>query len=171
MTHDNRPSPPSDSPGPPSAGEAGRLRRLLEEQRELCRHLDALGERQESCIAEDDTDALLRVLAERQTLVDRVSAVSGELEPLRKRKDEILAGVSESQRQEVKLVVGELTELAERITRRDDAQRAMLEAKRTRLAEQIAGVNRGRGAVAAYGHRYPTATPPAPAPRFEDRQG
>lgn len=152
-------------------GEAGRLRRLLEEQRELCRSLDVLGVQQETCIEADDTDGLLRVLAERQSIVDRVSVVSAELEPLRVRKDEIFANISEDQRAEVKLVVGELNELAERITRRDDAQRVMLEAKRARLAEQIAGVNRGRGAVAAYANRPTGYAPPPARPRFEDRQG
>lgn len=171
MTRNGPTTRDSEIPGGGGGGEAGRLRRLLEEQRELCRSLDTLGLQQEACIQTDDTDGLLRVLAERQVIVDRVTHVSGELEPLRVRKDEILAAISEQQRAEVKLVVGELNELADRITRRDDAQRVMLEAKRARLAEQIAGVNRGRGAMAAYASRPMTGNPPPARARFEDRQG
>lgn len=146
------------------------LGRLLDEQCELCAGLEALSARQSQAVRDGDTDALLGVLGQRQPLVDRVSQINATLEPFRAQRETLLGRLSPVHRDGVVQKVGKIAALVESVRARDDADRAALERQRTQVADELAGLTRGRGAAAAYAG-YQTAMGGGHAARFQDRKG
>ncbi len=144
------------------------LRRVLGEQRELCRALEAMCERQAVLVREGDSDGLMRVLSQRQALVDRVAELSDQVVPFRESWEARMAGLSESDRREIEGTVGDITGLIERIGRHDDSDRAALEAQRDVLSKELTSVSRGRGALGAYSE---AAGMVAEGPRYQDCNG
>lgn len=144
---------------------ARRLAELLDRQRELFRELDALSLRQGECVRAGSSDDLLRVLGERQRVVERLDEAACELAPYRERWDETLAHFAEHERRTLRACLEETTTIAARVAARDDADRKELESRRTTLADELAGVSRVRGAVSAYAPRA------AQGARFQDREG
>lgn len=142
-----------------------RLRMLLEEQETLFLRLDALSKRQRGLVEDEQTDELLRVLSERERVLEGIEASSQELRPYRARWETVLAEAGVEQRERLSGQVDRLGELARVIAARDDADRRLMEERRNRLADEIAGAKRGRGAVSAYG-----AGGAAAEPRFQDRE-
>ncbi len=143
----------------------GRLRLLLDEQETLFVRLDALSKRQHTLVEEERTDELLRLLGERQVLIDCIEDVGNELQPFRSRWESVLAEARPELHDRLTQQVERLAELASRVAARDDADRKLMERQRDTLAGELAGTNKARGAVAAYG-----AMPQRPAARFQDRE-
>ncbi len=146
--------------------DSSRVAELLDRQETLFLRLDALSRRQSRLVEEEATDDLLRLLHERQNVVGALDEASREIGPYRARWEQVLAGTRPDQRARFIGQVERLAELAAAIAARDDADRREIERRRDRLASDLAGVGRVRGAVAAYG--------PAggrPAARFQDREG
>lgn len=166
---------PSPAPSPtPSPGVwAPRLARILERQRDLCLSLDAMSARQDELVAGDDTDALLGLLGQRQAVVDELTALGAELEPLRTVWETESWRVPPDQRARITGYVEEIGRLIEGIGRRDESARVRLEERRSAVARELAGISRGRGAVAAYSGGAGGATNPNrhTEPRYEDRRG
>jgi hypothetical protein len=155
--------------GEPSAWLAP-LTRLLDEQRTLCAGLEALSAQQTGVLASGDTDALLRILGQRQTIVDRVTAINRALEPFRSRKEELLARLAPAQREGVVGRVAAIAGHVEAVRVRDEQDRRTIEGMRDGVAAELGGLTRGRGAAAAYtagavGGRG------VGGPKFQDRQG
>jgi hypothetical protein len=144
---------------------ASRLESILTEHESLYERLDALSERQSTLIDEEKTDELLGVLAERQRVVDRLLAVGEDLKPFQPRWDELMAAVDTGRRETLRTKVQFIQHAAQRVSERDDHDRARLAAQRKSLAEEIAGVNKSRAGINAYGNKQ------APTPRYQDRQG
>jgi hypothetical protein len=136
---------------------------LLQRQQDLFSQLDAMSQRQSALIEAQDTDRLLAVLAERQSVIDRIAETSVRLEPYRASWDAVMKGLDEPGRARVRRRIDVLAELAERVAKRDEADRAMLETRRDAVAGEITQINRGRGAVAAYGQQQN-------GPRMQDRE-
>lgn len=126
------------------------LMAVLDEQAQLCAVLDTLSQRQSEAVAHEDTDVLLRVLGERQVVIDRVTRVNAALEPFRSRKDAVLGRLSAQEREGVAQRVSEISRLVESVQRRDDGDRTALERQRGRVADELSTLSRSRGAVAAY---------------------
>ena len=158
-----------DNPHANAASDAGkiaaRLARLVEEQRDAFRDLARLSESQASMIEGDDADGLLRVLTERQGVVDRIASLGEELAPFNDRWDELLPRVPDADRERIGGAVQELHELARQVEERDRADRDSLERRRNAMVDQLAGVAKGRGAINAYRSRTSNS------PRYQDRQG
>ena len=144
------------------------LQRLLNEQAELCAGLEALSARQSQSVRDGDTDALLGVLGQRQPLVDRVTRINAMLEPFRAQREALLPRLAPPQRDGVVQKIGRIAALVESVRARDDADRAALERQRTRVADELAGLARGRGAAAAYAGCSGAAGNTA---RYQDRKG
>lgn len=138
---------------------------LLEQQRALYEELDALSARQSALITNQDTDALLSVLSERERIVHRLQTVSEHIEPYRQDWSSLLGRLSPALRERVEHRLDELSALLERISARDEADRAALVSQRDDVAHRLEGVSRGRSAVGAYGKG------PSPSPRYQDREG
>lgn len=128
-----------------------RLARILEAQRDLCAQLEVMSRRQAELIAAGDTDGLLSVLGERQGVVDEVSRLSEELEPLRGVWERSASMLEPQVRGRVAALVEEIGGLMEAIGARDEADRASLEERRAAVAKELGEISRGRGALAAYG--------------------
>ena len=144
--------------------EAREVEILLQRQHELFSQLDTMSERQSSMVEAQDTDQLLTLLAERQGLIDRIAETSAHLEPYRASWDTLLARVDELGRVRIRKRLDALSEIAERIARRDEADRQLLEERRDAVAGEMMQINRGRGAMAAY------QTGPGASPRMQDRE-
>lgn len=142
-----------------------RLQTLLTEQFDLCEKLDGLSAAQTIAVDRGDSDVLMRILGERQVLVDKVSAINSELESFRRVRDRALAKLGEMDRSKVNRQIERIAALVDGVCARDEKDRATLEAQRRLVSDELVGVNRAQGAVRAYG-----AGAGAPSPRFQDRR-
>ncbi|HVU64272.1 MAG TPA: hypothetical protein VHC70_09870 [Phycisphaerales bacterium] len=143
-----------------------RVSKLLDEQCELCVGLDSLSARQTQAVGIGDTDGLLRILGQRQTLIDRVAAIGTALEPFREKRDALLARLSPAQREGIVQRVGKIAALVESVRARDDGDRVVLERMRSGVADELANLTKAKGAAAAY-----AANGAARGPVFQDRRG
>lgn len=146
-----------------------RLTRMLDEQAELCAGLDALSVQQSRAVSGGDTDALLRVLGQRQPIVDRIGEINALLEPFRARKDALMQTLGRAQRDALMQRVGRIAALVESVRARDDQDRASLEKQRTTVTDELATLTRGRGAASAYASAAGGLSGSGAA--FTDRQG
>lgn len=167
MTSDNRPELRSVLHLEPSAWLPA-LTRLLDEQCGLCERLEALSDRQSRAVATGDTDALLRILGERESVVDGVTRVNAALEPFRSSRDRVLGRLQAGQRDAVVQRVGRIAALVESVRARDDADRAVLEKQRAAVGVELAALSRGQGASAAYAG---AGAGTYSGPKFQDRRG
>lgn len=163
---DGRVEPKSSATHDDPARWGPRLMRLLERSCALCRELDGLSESQGGAVRSGDTDALLAILSQRQSLIDELGHLNEEIEPFRRRWEAYVGRLPSAERATLEAMVAELSSLIERIGERDGADTAALEGQREALAAEISGVRRGRGAVAAYGRR-----PGEDGAVYQDRKG
>lgn len=145
-----------------AASLAGRI----DELGSLLARLDELGRAQRELIEDERTDALLGVLAERSQIVQRVVETSEQMDALRRRWDEMSGRIDEPERERLRVGLDDLTEVARRITVRDDQDREMLQQRRDELARRLSGVGTSRAAMGAYAGsgRSPKG------PSFQDRE-
>jgi len=143
----------------------GRLRLLLDEQEALFVRLDALSKCQHTLVDEDRTDELLGLLNERQAIIGGIEDVAAELQPFRSRWEAVLEDANPEQRDRLTQQVERLADLASRVAARDETDRKLMERRRDALACELAGADKARGAVAAYG-----GSSRRPAARFQDRE-
>ncbi|MEC9373903.1 MAG: hypothetical protein VYC34_08665 [Planctomycetota bacterium] len=144
---------------------APRLERLIERQESLIARLDELGSQQRSLIEQGDAEPLLTLLARRQSLTEQITRCAEEFEPFRLEWDVFMSKLSDEQREVVCDRVISLGERIRQVAMRDDEDRQALERQRASVGDQLAGLSRGRGAVAAYSRES------GGGPRFQDRNG
>ncbi len=142
------------------------LGRRIEELDALLDRLGALGDGQGELIADERTDELLALLAQRESLVEQVVRASEQVDALRRRWDEMSSGLDESTLAPLRQKLDELTASAGRIAARDERDRSELVVKRDELSKRLAGVGVGRRAMNAYSDPNAGSTP-----RFQDRKG
>jgi len=145
-------------------GWAATLVGALTSQRDLCLALDTMSVQQAQLVRSGDGDGLLRVLAERQAIVDQIAELSDGISPYRNQWETCLAAASADERAALESVIKDITTLVERISRQDDADRAALESQRAVVSSELTGVVRGRGAIAAYSSS-------VSRPMFKDQNG
>lgn len=138
---------------------------LLRRQQQAYARLAALGERQRVMLAADDFDGLLSVLAQRQVVVDEIGTAAGALAPLRDQWTEQTARLNAADRASLDSLCDAVALAAREQAARDEQDRERLAARRREIMATVAGLARGRGAVAAYSGAAASA-----APRFEDRE-
>lgn len=156
---------PSQSETSASRVDFGCLHRLLDEQEALFVRLDALSKRQHDLVDGEHTDELLRLLAERQSVIESIGGIARELAPVRAVWDAVLAEAKPEQRDRLSGQIERLTDLASGVAARDDADRKLMEQRRDALAGELAGTGRARGAVQAYQNKGSLA-----GARFQDRE-
>lgn len=150
---------------------APRLARVLDRQREVYERLELLSLSQAQLIHEDQTDELLAVLGQRQSLIEQLTALNDELAPFTERWSELASRLSEQHREDLRQRFDEVGRLVESITRRDESDRRALEVRRSSVGSELQSLTRSRGAVAAYSRAQTPAGGEAPGPRFQDRRG
>lgn len=151
--------------GGSARGIAARLASLVERQHALLSELESACRRQSSLVEADAAEELVAHLEARQSLVDRVVEVSAELEPYRSRWESLLSVVPEAERERLSGLLESSAALAARVRESDEADRARLSSRRVALREEMAGLDRGRGAIGAYG----SSVEPS-GPKFQDRE-
>jgi hypothetical protein len=142
------------------------LAALLERQHGLLVRLDSLSLAQGACIDNDDDRGLLEVLGDRQAVVDRLAEVIAALAPFRANWGQFCAMMGPEERERAQGQARTISSLAACIAERDGRDRARLEARRDRIAGELAGLVRTRGALSAY--RAPDLHD---APSYQDREG
>lgn len=140
---------------------------LLNEQIDLYSSLESLSATQQALIEDENSDALLDVLTQRQRLIDRAQRVANDLAPYRERWGELLDALPAFERDTLNAKVHEATRLVDSIAERDERDRRAMEAQRAAIATRMRDVTHARGAVAAYAG----TTKQAPAARYQDREG
>ena len=140
-----------ESPG------ANQLVALLGHQRTLYRQLRVLADRQKALVVQDDPEALLALLGERQRLVDGLVGLNARLAPFRARWSQIYNGLDESRRKEVSLLLEEVNSSLGAILQSDRTDTATLTARQQDMAGQLATFNTGSRASAAYSQSNPAA--------------
>lgn len=155
-----------DGPAPRADADqwAPRLGRILERQRELYERLDSLSREQSGHIERGDTDGLLGLLGQRQTVIDEISRLNDEVAPFAKDWEALSAGLSEGQRADLRRKFDVVAGLVQAITSRDDADRRLLEERRGRMGDELSAMSKARSAMNAY-----TRGGGRVSPRYEDR--
>ncbi len=128
--------------------------------------LDDLSAAQHAALAAGEVDAVPDLLDARQPVVERLSTLAQQCEPLAARLASSWSAVPEIDRENLSAAVARLGELIAAISARDAEDRVSLERHRNLVSEQIAGLDRGRGAVGAY-----LAEDATPHRAFQDREG
>jgi len=137
----------------------GEMVALLKEQRTLFCRLRALTQRQRSLITQDDSDALLGVLSQRQQLVDGLIGISDRLAPYRSDWSTLYAELEEPVRQEVAGLLEETNAALHGILQSDRQDTAMLTARKQQIADSAATLDHGSRAGAAYGETARASAP------------
>ncbi len=151
-------------PTAPDPGWIDRLGAMLAEQVDLAQQLDALSREQSEALDDGRVDHALEVLQLRQPLVDRLSQLSSDLEPLAARLTKDASELDPARRQPLMEDAHRLEDLIEQVNQRDARDRLSLEQARQAIGAEIAGLDRGRSMMNAYGPR------PAADPSFQDRE-
>lgn len=145
---------------------------LLERQRSLYADLRELSRQQAPLIDGGHAEPLLRVLAQRQRLIDELSQVNGQLDPFRQRWDALWARLAGAERSRVGVLVREVQALLADILQQDERDRAALAATRERIGGEIQRMSRAGAAINAY-RTGPAHAAPASAGnnRFTNQRG
>lgn len=123
---------------------------LLEEQRGLYGRLRLLAERQRGLVVQDDPQPLLALLTERQRLVDGLVGLNGRLAPYRSEWTTVYGGLDEPKRRQVAELLEEANAALGSILQSDSHDTAALTARRQGMVQQLATVDAGARAGAAY---------------------
>ena len=144
-----------------------RLGRILDDQIALYRALSDLSERQSKIVASGETDDLITLLGQRQTLIERVTALNEELEPFTSRWNELSPRLAEARKSEIRERLDALESLVATIAERDERDRIALEQRRDTVTTELKGDSQRRGALNAYA----ASNNQAHVPRYQDRRG
>jgi len=136
---------------PAQAMDVGdKLIQLLSQQRLLYRQLRELAEKQSDLVDGRDPEMLLRVLAGRQRLIDRLRTIDKELEPIRRDWQGIARSLPPAQRDEAQRLVAGVQEILGDIIARDERDSEVLLAQRQHVADEIGSTSRGKQVNQAY---------------------
>ena len=133
---------------------------LLERQRQLHQQLASLGEQQTTIIASDmgsadqaDADAteqLLRLLAQRQQLIDQIAATHDQLAPYRADWPALWQVLSDRERCRIGPLVDQVEQLLAGIIKQDDQDRQKLQQAQSRARAELKQLAAAENAVNAY---------------------
>lgn len=132
------------------ANEAARLMQLLDRQRVLYRRLRILTERQRALVIQEDSQALLTLLADRQKLVDELMSLNNELTAFRRDWTNVYSRLDEPSRRRVAEMLEEANVSLGAILQSDSRDSATLSARRQEIADRMVAVDSGSRAGAAY---------------------
>ena len=165
---DNAPGRPSPSPEPSDVW-LPRLVRLLDDQIADAQRLSALSRAQGELAAAGEVEGVVELLEERAPLVEAMQRRGGEFEPFAKNMGEMLRAVAPRYRELLVEKIARIEAMVAIINQQDDIDRVALERTRDRLAQEIAGVGRGKSALSAYGRERGDVS--ENSARYQDREG
>lgn len=122
----------------------------LERQAALYDRLAGFGPMQDELIEKGEGDALLRLMAQRQEVVDELVEVHQGLEDVRENWQLFVDALDDGERNELGDRLKEVKKLAGRVHEQDSRTRASLDGARDRVQASMSDLGRGKGAVRAY---------------------
>jgi|GEM_PF-4234758 len=128
-----------------------RVMPALERQAALYDQLAAFGPRQDELIASGEGDDLLRLMGDRQAVVDELVEVHRGLEDVRADWQGFVDGLTEQDRDALGERLDALKALAARVHEQDSQTRRHLDGARDQVSQNMSGLGRAKGAVRAYG--------------------
>lgn len=126
------------------------LVQLLEHQRVLYRRLRFLADRQRTLVMMEDPEPLLDLLSERQKLVDALAALVAQMAPYRSRWAQLYREMDEGSKRIVTSLLEEVNTSLAAILQSDGRDTATMEARKQRVAEQLASAGDGYRASTSY---------------------
>lgn len=147
------------------ASRIGIVDDALRVEKYLYTSLVALTSRQMHAIELQDTNLLLRVLTERQTVVDKLVAQHKCFKPYRNVWDQLVDGFDESTRARIEKSIDELRTMAEQVADADEKAAETLKSRKSAVQEELLGAQKTRTALNAYGNKKTGNTA-----RFQDTQ-
>lgn len=139
----------------------------LEQQRTLYDQLDRLSQQQADLLEPDYADTLLRLLADRDEVIQQLVALNAESKPLVRRWNDTSEPATDAQRSTIRASLEDINAAMARITERDAACFTTLQTNRDKIAKELSGTSNARSAVSAYAKTGNNA----PRPRFQDQEG
>lgn len=139
----------------------------LREQESLLRRLDELSLTQRAMIDAEDPQPLLRLLDQRQQLVDRLSELYELGRPMREQLAASAGTLPADLHGQLRTLLDAVSSLAQGVMRRDAKDQERLHQRKKQAQQELAEIASGKRAARAY------AAPmgDAPPPSFQDRQG
>ena len=136
---------------PAQAMDVGsRLIHLLSQQQLFYRQLRDLAHKQTDLVANGDGETLLHVLSGRQRLIDRLTEIGRELEPLRADWERIAELLPESQRKQAQDMIKDVREILGQIIECDARDTEALYQQKERIADDIRSASVGKRMNQAY---------------------
>lgn len=126
--------------------------------------LDALSERQRSCIESGDTDRLMGLLGEREGLIASISETVGLFGAFADRWERIEEALPEREWRDLRRRLDAVASIASAIAARDAEDTGLIAEHKDELASKLRGVTKNRAAAQAY------AGPRKGGPRYQDRE-
>lgn len=123
---------------------------LMSRQRALYQQLRELAMKQTELVDGKNPEMLLKVLAARQRLIDRLTDIDRQLQPIRADWEAIAAAMTEAQRREVQRLVDSVQKILGEIIHRDEADTQRLSSQKQQVASDIRGTQSGRRVNQAY---------------------
>lgn len=133
------------------------LIQLLTQQRLLCRQLQSLAQKQSSLVDGSDPEMLLRVLAGRQRIIDRLTALDKELKPIRREWQQVALSLPAAQRAQAQQLVAQVQEILGEIITRDEKDSQSLSSQQQKAANEIKSTTVGKRMNQAYRQNYGAA--------------
>ena len=128
----------------------GKLIHLLTQQRLLYRQLKELAQKQSSLVDGNDPETLLRVLASRQRLIDKLSSIDRELRPIRADWQEIARALPPEQREQALELVDQVQAILGEILASDAKDGEVLQGHQQKIRSEIQGAMKGKQMNRAY---------------------
>ena len=108
---------------------------MLIRQQKLYGQLQELSQKQSSLVDGNDPETLLKILAARQRVLDQLTVIDREMEPIRADWQAIYDRLAPQQRQEVRRLVSQIQEILGEVLARDARDTEEL----SRCQQQVAG--------------------------------
>ena len=136
---------------PAEAMDVGsKLIHLLSQQQLLYRQLRDLATKQSTLVEGGDPEMILRILAGRQRLIDRLTALNRELEPIRQDWQNVTESLPASQREEAQSLVESVQEILGEILASDERDTKTLYGQQQKIAGEIKEASVGKRVNRAY---------------------
>lgn len=142
-----------------------RLVNVLQQQRTLLQRLSILAQRQGALIRDGQTDVLLKLLGERQQIIDRFLALQQDLGDLTDNLQERLQALDPLLKDRIEKLIEEIGQSLDGVMENDEKDRHALEAARNETRDELTGLGTANRARQAY------LGAAAGNARFADRQG
>lgn len=123
---------------------------LLSQQHRLYRQLYELAQQQSDLVSGDNPEMLLRILAARQRIIDRLTDINRRLEPIRVEWNRIAAALPPAKREEIQRLVDGVQEILANIIDRDEKDSKNLSRKKQTVSTELRNASQSKKMNQAY---------------------